>query len=753
MAQKEYIRLYDYTNRLIAVLENAYNIEIEEKLGEAETLSFSLPFQDPKADLLMNDEEIIYNNKRYIITQITDGRDEEGKETIDVFSELCYIELLNYVKPRDFEVLNCTPEQGLVKILEGTHWQIGTVEGNISNKYSLKETNQTVLYLIRQWAKITGLEILWDSIDRKVSLVNQVGSNNGAVFRYKKNIKSIKRTMQPPQATVLYPYGANNLTISAFNNGKEYLEDYSWYISQGFSENEARAKFRKEYIWQDDSFLSAGALVDAAVKKLAELSQPVISYECTVLDLSSITGLSEDDFGKAIMVEEGTTNLLPSNDAQGKTLFYSNNSSYSSNTLETSFGLNDLYSVKSVQLVFSSNQGFFSPCYPTVAGKVYTFSYYVYNATSTSHNFTAMLIFYDGSGNLVQSFESNRIPVPAQQWERISVTATAPSGSTQCRIIGAERNSTSQVGDVYYFDSFQLEQKPYVTSFIDGTRSPEILTIPNANVFNKSNWNLEFQFNPTSNQVVSNKIGYLWENYIDANNYYALKVGSDGKPYLEVKSNGTIYQTSTAAAPVLNVGTWYDIKIRGNGSLMAIAVNGTKISEVSYAEPVGNLPANMYIGSDHNGSNHANGLFDDLRISAIARSDTEWTNAYTSGQPLPIDENTTYALRFDNSLKVGRGGYRRNKIYLQSLGTCQGSHIEWSAEIPTNTTAKVYTSLDDVNFTEAVNGAAIEGLSEGVSLSDKALTIKQIMTTEDVSITPKFNRLQYSISGKVYLRG
>ena len=297
MAQKEYIRLYDYTNRLIAVLENAYNIEIEETLGEAETLSFSLPFQDPKADLLMNDEEIIYYGKRYIITQITDGRDEEGKESIEVFSELCYIELLNYVKPRDFEVLNCTPEQGLVKILEGTHWQIGTVEGNISNKYSLKETNQTVLYLIRQWAKITGLEILWDSINRKVSLVNQIGSDNGAVFRYKKNIKSIKRTMQPPAATVLYPYGANNITIAGFNNGKEYLEDYSWYISQGFSENEARAKFRKEYIWQDDSFLSAGALVDAAVKKLAELSQPVISYECVLLDLSAITGLSEDDFG------------------------------------------------------------------------------------------------------------------------------------------------------------------------------------------------------------------------------------------------------------------------------------------------------------------------------------------------------------------------------------------------------------------------------------------------------------------------
>jgi len=178
-------------------------------------------------------------------------------------------------------------------------------------------------------------------------------------------------------------------------------------------------------------------------------------------------------------IEEGTTNLLTSNDAQGKTLFISNNSSHSSNTLETSFGLNDLYSLKSVQLVVYANRGFYSSSfYPTVAGNVYTFSYYVYNATSTSHNFKAWLIFYDGSGNLVQSFESNGIPVPAQQWKRISVTATAPSDSTQCKVVGQERGTTSQVGDVYYFDSFQLEQKPYATSWTVGTRQPEILKTP-----------------------------------------------------------------------------------------------------------------------------------------------------------------------------------------------------------------------------------------------------------------------------------
>jgi len=78
----------------------------------------------------------------------------------------------------------------------------------------------------------------------------------------------------------------------------------------------------------------------------------------------NVPGFEAGKFGQGILIEEGTTNLLPSDDAQGKTLFPSNNSSHSSNTLETSFGLNDLYSLKSVQLVFNVNRGFVSSFYP-----------------------------------------------------------------------------------------------------------------------------------------------------------------------------------------------------------------------------------------------------------------------------------------------------------------------------------------------------------------------------------------------------
>lgn len=293
---KDYIKLYDLHGGLAAVLENAYNVVVDEKLGGAETLEFSMPFEDVKTQYVKHDEEVVYSGKRYIVTQIVDGRDENGIETIDVSCELAYIELLNTTKQGDFLIDRKSIADGLRQILNGTRWQIGMIEKATGDIYSMRESNKTVLFLVRQWANVVGLEIQWDSVSRKVNLLQRIGSDRGAGFRYKKNLKSIKRTVKPPEATVLYPYGRNGLSISDFNNGREYLEDYSWYTSQGLTLAEAKQKYKKEYIWQDDRFILTSNLLDAAKKKLEELSQPIISYECSVLDLSSITGLGENTF-------------------------------------------------------------------------------------------------------------------------------------------------------------------------------------------------------------------------------------------------------------------------------------------------------------------------------------------------------------------------------------------------------------------------------------------------------------------------
>lgn len=291
----EFIKLYDSKGVLEAYLENAYDIVEEATLQGAETLEFSIPLSDDKASLIQAEDEVIYNGKRYIITQVDDCRDEDGAKYKYVKCESAIIELNKRVKGGRFILSHMDVRQGLEKILENTNWTIGTVEYDPSaTVYGIKEQGRSVLWLIYAWATITGLEVEFDTINRVVSLKKRVGVDRGATLRYGRNIRSMRRTYEPPQATVLYAYGQNMMSFSSINQGRAYVENYGWYTSQGYSLDEARAYFKKEVIIMDESFTSDVALLEYAQETLSQLAYPKLSYECSILDLSELTGLPED---------------------------------------------------------------------------------------------------------------------------------------------------------------------------------------------------------------------------------------------------------------------------------------------------------------------------------------------------------------------------------------------------------------------------------------------------------------------------
>lgn len=293
---RDIIRVYDLNGKLAAYLENAKNIYTDDFLNDKSMLYFEMPFNDPKVRLIQYDGQLVYKNRRYIVTEIEDGMEESGRFTFTVTAELAYIELLNKVFPT-IEINAEELRNGLEKILSGTGWKVGIIEAGYEDEiFSLKESRKTALWLVRQVAKIVGLEIQWDSMNRLVHFVKRIGSNRGASFRYRKNLKSVKRTITPPEATVIIPYGKNGLTIADVNDGKNYVENYDWYVSQGVPLSEARQKYRKEYILEDERFILPGNLKRYAEDMLKEMAFPRISYQVSVLDLSAITGLEEDKF-------------------------------------------------------------------------------------------------------------------------------------------------------------------------------------------------------------------------------------------------------------------------------------------------------------------------------------------------------------------------------------------------------------------------------------------------------------------------
>jgi hypothetical protein len=88
----------------------------------------------------------------------------------------------------------------------------------------------------------------------------------------------------------------------------------------------------------------------------------------------------------------------------------------------------------------------------------------------------------------------------------------------------------------------------------------------------------------------------------------------------------------------------------GNGSTMKLCKNGVQIgSDAAYTEPVGAVPANMYIGSNASGAYQADGIISDLRIGKY-RTLAQHLADYNLGIPLPIDNDTTLKMYFADNI-------------------------------------------------------------------------------------------------------
>lgn len=205
------------------------------------------------------------------------------------------MDLGKIVRAGSFSLLGQTAQAGLDTILLGTGWT-GSLSPVDASLYSMEDLDASALTLLRRWAGIIGREIEWDTAARTVTLVPSIGQDRGIGFRWGHNLRNVERRYRPPVATRLYPFGANNLDVTTVNPGiTNYVEDYSWYTAQGLTLTEARALFRKDQVWVDTRYLLALNLYDAAVRRLASLAQPVLSYELSVADFSKLTSSTADD--------------------------------------------------------------------------------------------------------------------------------------------------------------------------------------------------------------------------------------------------------------------------------------------------------------------------------------------------------------------------------------------------------------------------------------------------------------------------
>lgn len=361
-------------------------------------------------------------------------------------------------------------------------------------------------------------------------------------------------------------------------------------------------------------------------------------------------------YGQGIQVEESTINYLSENQSSIETDTTGFNA-YGGGSTTLTRDITEYWtgnaSLKAVTDGGAAEQGFTTTSITVVASQSQTASVWL-KGTGTVY---VGIQERDAADAYVNQTISAVITLNST-WQRVSVTRVFGASGVKARLI-VYAVGTQTI--TFYADGLQIEQnKAYATNWHLGgaTRNAETLTIPTANVFNRAAWSVEMVFRPTSNPVVTGVYRRLWRFYINESNYYNIILQPDGRLRLHCRSGGVDYSTYIGTETILQINTDYHVCATGRTDILKLNlfVNGAQYgtANVAYVDPVGTLPADMYVGSIQTGTFQANGIYNDLRISNVARSLADHQAAYNRGRPLRVDRWTVYKASFDGHLGLCR---------------------------------------------------------------------------------------------------
>jgi len=364
-------------------------------------------------------------------------------------------------------------------------------------------------------------------------------------------------------------------------------------------------------------------------------------------------------FGKAILVEEGTTNLC-----QYPTDFSQSAWAASNVTKQPNSGIapdGSTTMCKIIETTANAVHEIRTPSMTTTSGAYYTFSviakagerrYIRVGLTVTQFGASLYIVVDLLNGSIVYiagSPYSYGVRSLGNGFYLIYITHQASASASGTQYIGTQPDATTITyagngSSGLYIWHPQIEAKPYATSFINGTRSAETLTIPTAGVLNPQEGTIEFRLKPL---IV-----------INYNNFFSMGL-SNGRFLLFFNSSGFArfdYGPPNTGPEAPNgtiiANNWYHIALRWSATTgkQALFINGVKYE---YNLPNGvatSFPSTVSV------VNNYSAYIDDLRISNKARSDEEILAAYQNNLPLLADKWTTYKLDFDDKVRITTQG-------------------------------------------------------------------------------------------------
>lgn len=142
-------------------------------------------------------------------------------------------------------------------------------------------------------------EMVFDSLNKGISVYEKCGEDRGAYFIERLNLKRLQvQSNSYDFATRLIPIGKDGLMLNI--DGKNYVENHQY------------SKKVKTMTWKDERYTDAESLKEDAEAKLDELSKPYRSYTAEIINLVEAVQDEEkkEQYKEVFSIALGDTVLL-----------------------------------------------------------------------------------------------------------------------------------------------------------------------------------------------------------------------------------------------------------------------------------------------------------------------------------------------------------------------------------------------------------------------------------------------------------
>ena len=350
------MRLYNYKHELLAYL-NAENITVEKVLGGVSTLSFSIDkymydqysgkmVEDERFDLVVNECLVEYEEEFYIIKDVTPYRDESGVVVKDVGCKHISVELsstkIDGLWGYSPSIESFTPPHNrpttiyhaLTDLLSNytNGWEIGilpTVEKNRTFEFEWATPMQIIVDLSQTYDYVPRFrtEVVHGEIKKYVDILTDDYGEIKGYYRHDYSLDSVRSPINSDGITTrLYVFGYNDITInemmdetkefngitySLHKQGQSYIDNFDYFLAQGYTYEECLENFVRVDTVKDDLYVDPNDLYDYAKTHIEKIGMPTISYSVSIKDIE-FDGKPELELGHKIRIydEELKVNLI-----------------------------------------------------------------------------------------------------------------------------------------------------------------------------------------------------------------------------------------------------------------------------------------------------------------------------------------------------------------------------------------------------------------------------------------------------------